>query len=409
MDADRAGLAGLTPPGRARPNHDLPNHDRPNHDRPNHDRFSGWSRIEARIALALLAVLILLSALAPGYPSPPPPPPLVSVTDHAGHTQVVHQDDNDLLLYRHVIARVRHGDDYYRAAVEEQRRSGYPVSPGLTVRLPTLALLAAAIGDRGMLVLAALLFGAMILAMHRRLGQEPGAAARMPLALALLTAGIASGLHPQYNVLHEVWAAQLMALSLALHRPARAGGQGNWGWSWLAAALALAVRELVLPYVLLMAACAAWQRRWREAAAWTVLVGLFAAALAVHLRLAAAPVVPGDPASPSWIVLKGLAGLLYKVNNSTLLNLLPLWVSGPCVILALFGWAGWRSPLGATGFLLTGGYAVAFMIAGRDNNFYWGLIITPLLFRGGAFLPVSLPGLWRRAAWTGPRRQSIAA
>jgi hypothetical protein len=146
-----------------------------------------------------------------------------------------------------------------------------------------------------------------------------------------------------------------------------------------------------------MAAWALWHRRWREGAAWLALIGLFLALLMVHLGLAEAQVRPGDPVSPSWLAIKGLAGLLYKVNNSTPLGLLPVWLAGPLVILALFGWSGWRTETGTFGMWLTFGYAFAFMIAGRDNNFYWGIMITPLLFMGAAFLPIALPSLWRAA------------
>jgi hypothetical protein len=38
----------------------------------------------------------------------------------------------------------------------------------------------------------------------------------------------------------------------------------------------------------------------------------------------------------------------------------------------ILGWAGWRSEAGATATLLFLGYGLLFMIAGRDDNFYWG-------------------------------------
>lgn len=377
MDRDHAGLAGLAPAP--------------------HDRFARWPRGAARLALGLLAAFVLLAAWAPGY-SPPLPKALptqrpVLQEPAAAVAAAGDADDHDLHLYRVINARVRSGDDYYRVAVEEQRRNNYPVTPGLTVRLPTLALLAAAVGDQGMMALRIALLTAMLLAFHRRFEDECDGAARRPMALALLVVGAASALGPRYGVLHEVWAAQLMALSFALHRPEH----GRWGWAWLVAALALAVRELVLPYVLLLAVCAAWERRWREAAAWLALIALFTAGLVLHLHLAAEPVRPGDPASPSWLAVKGIAGLLYKINNSTFLGILPLWLSGPLAVLALFGWAGRDTPFGRRGFLLVSGYALAFMVVGRDNNFYWGLLITPLLFMGAAFLPASLPALWRAA------------
>ena len=385
MDTDHAGLAGLASGPQA------------------FDRYAAMPRRAARMVLALLAAFLVLAALAPGYAPPPPNPPKVTVTDKAGH-QVTKVEDNDLRLYRLINERIARGDNYYVAATEEQRSHNYPVAPGLTVRLPTLAFVSVALGPTGLLALEMVLFTAMILANARRLGEMSGGAGRRPMALALLTAGVASGLGTRFTMIHEVWAALLIGLSFGLHRPER----GRWGAAWLAAAAALAVRELALPYVLLLAAWALWHRRWREGAAWLALVALFAGALLVHVNLAEAHIRPGDPASPSWLVLKGIAGLMYKVNNCTLLSLLPVWLAGPLTVLALFGWTGWRTPMGDFAGLLTFGYAVAFSIAGRDNNFYWGILITPLLFMGAAFLPVALPSLWR-AAGLGPRRESAFA
>lgn len=352
----------------------------------------------ARLALAVLAALLLLAAWAPGYAPPPPAPPKVAEKQADGTTQVRQEDDNDLRFYRLVIARVQQGDNYYVAATEEQRRNNYPVSPGLTVRLPTLAFMFAGLGQGGMIALEMLLFSAMMWAVMRRIKGEPGGDGRMPLALALLMIGIASGLNYKYAVLHEIWAAQLMALSFGLHRPgARPGEPGKWLGALLAAAAALAIRELALPFVLLMAAWAGWNRRWTELAAWAALIAAFAVALTVHVHLAEAQIRPGDPVSPSWLVLGGMSGWLYKVNNSTFLSLLPVWLSGPLVVLCVFGWAGWRTRMGAFATLLVMGYAAAFMIAGRSNNFYWGIVMTPILFMGAGFLPIALPALWRAA------------
>lgn len=384
MDTHDAGLAGLGA------------------DR-SYDRYAQMPQGLARLVLGLLAAFLLLAAIAPGYSPPPPEPPKVTVTDASGHT-VVKDDDNDLRLYRLINQRLARGDNYYVAAAEEQRSHNYPVAPGFTVRLPTLAMVTVALGPVGLVLLQVSLFAAMMLANARRLGWEPGGASRRPMALCLLMVGIASGLSAKYNMVHEIWAAQLIALSFGLHRPE----QGRWGGAWLAAAAALAVRELSLPFVLLMAAWALWHRRWQEAAAWAALIAAFAAALMVHLHFAEAQIRPGDPVSPSWLVLKGISGLMYKVNNSTFLSLVPVPIAGMLVVLALFGWTGWRTPMGAFGTLLTFGYGFAFSIAGRDNNFYWGILITPLLFMGAAFLPIALPSLWRAAGLTRARESVLA-
>ena len=362
---------------------------------PDFDRYAHWPRGLARLALALTGALLLLAAWAPGYPPPLAAPPKVIATPADGKIVAEQEDDNDLRFYRLVVARVQRGDNYYVAATEEQRRNGYPVAPGLTVRLPTLAFVSAWAGPTGLILLEIALFVGMMLANARRLATEPGGERFRLIGLALLLIGISSGLNARYNVLHEIWAAQLIALSFGLHRPA----EGKWAGAWFAAAAALAVRELALPFVLLMAGWALWHRRWREGAAWLALIVLFAALLALHLQLATAHIRPGDPVSPPWLVLGGLSGFLYKVINSSVLSLLPVWVGGPLVILALFGWSGWKVPAGGFATLLLTGYALAFALAGRPNNFYWGVTVTPILFIGLVFVPMALPSLWRSAGF----------
>ena len=201
------------------------------------------------------------------------------------------------------------------------------------------------------------------------------------IALLLLVIGAATGLKLQYLVLHEVWAGLLLALSFGLHRP------GRWGAAWLAAAAALAIREHALPFVLLMGAMAAYRRDWRETAAWGGLVLLFVIGLALHLAQVNPLISPADPASAAWIVWRGLGGLTSNVELSTSLHLLPGWLAAPLVLLPLLGWAGWKSNAGLFGLLLFGGYGLLFMIAGRDNNFYWALVVTPCWFMGLAFVP----------------------
>jgi hypothetical protein len=67
------------------------------------------------------------------------------------------------------------------------------------------------------------------------------------------------------------------------------------------------------------------------------------------------------------------------------------------VILMVLGWAGWKSSAGTFGTLLYLGYGLAFMIAGRPDNFYWGAVIAPAMFIGLAFAPGALRSLARAA------------
>ncbi|MEO6153522.1 MAG: hypothetical protein ABIT09_04930 [Croceibacterium sp.] len=349
------------------------------------DRFAQLPRAAALAVLAAFAVLLATASLT--YP--------VHLKGNGFATTVPRTSkaprDHDLALYAAIAARVGRGENYYRSAVIEQRAGGFPVTPGLAVRLPTFAFLTVWLGRSGIQALGALLALACALAWWRRLGAEPGGRgvrlAAVPLMLA--TAGYATS--PHYFMLHEVWAGAFMTLALGLHRP------GRWWWAWLAAAAALAIRELALPLVMLLGAMALWRRDSREAAAWALLVALYAVVLAWHLHQIAPLVEPTDKPSPPWLVFRGLPGWTVNLVLSSHLAKLPNWLAAMVVCVPLIGWAGWRSPAGLTGFLLHAGYLVLFMAAGRDNNFYWGLLLAPSLALGLAFAPRALLSLGRAA------------
>ena len=358
------------------------------------DRFANWPRFAARALLAALVALLVAAALVPidagkqdittvGFTE--------AVAGGAAAAAAARPRDHDLALYDRVISRIGRGENYYSAAAEEHRKADYPLRPGVAVRLPTLAYLDMWLGDQGQgadalvsgeLGAALLLLGAVVWAWWRRLGEEPGGAPFQRIGTALMFMGASLGLNRYYFVLHELWAGMLIALSLALHRP----GQ-RWLGAVLVAGLALAIREHALPYVLLMGALALWRRNWRESAAWGALLALFGLGLALHLHLVAQQVLPGDPSGPTWLALRGLSGWLSNVVLSSNLRFLPHFVSGPLVILMVFGWAGWRSSLATTATLLYLGYGLAFMLIGRADNFYWGAVIAPAMLVGLAFVP----------------------
>jgi hypothetical protein len=362
------------------------------HAAPAWDRFAHWRPWPARVLLAAVAALLALAALTPltatmdGAPAEVP-----SITQESLSEEAEPPRDDDLALYDRIIERVAAGENYYDFVVEEQRASDYPVRPGLAVRLPTLAYIYAWLGEGLMIPLAVALMGATVWAWWRRLGDEPGGKRMQRLGAALMFMGASLGLNRYYFVLHELWAGMLIALAFGLHRP------GRWGWSLAVAALAVAIREHALPFVLLMGAMAAWRRDWKEAAAWGALVVAFVAALAWHLSLVSPQTLPGDPESPDWLVLRGLAGWLGNIVLSSNLRFLPHEIAGPLVVLMVLGWAGWKSSAGTTGTLLYLGYGLAFMIAGRANNFYWGAVVAPAMFVGLAFLPMALGSLIRSA------------
>lgn len=345
---------------------------------PTWNRFAHWPQLPARLTLGLVVLFLILAVMTPltvGRGEEAKPPPIAGAAASGSAERF-----DDLRLYDNVIERMRGGESYYAVIVEEHRKLPFPVTPGFAVRLPTLAWLAAKLGDGGLVAASLLLFGAVGWAWWRRLGEEPGGTEHRPLAIALLLFGTSFILVRYFHVLHELWAGGLIALAFGLHRPGR-----RWAAALAVAALAIAIRETALPFVLLAAAMAGWQRDWREAACWAALAALFVALWAVHLHLISAQLRPGDPPSASWITLRGLSGLLSLYVLPTPLRFLPAWLANPVIVLALFGWAGWRSPAGALGTLLLLGYGLAFMIAGRPENWYWGALVTPVVFVGLAF------------------------
>ncbi|MFM5923913.1 MAG: hypothetical protein ACKOPG_06985 [Novosphingobium sp.] len=363
------------------------------------DRYAAWGRVPARLLLAALAALLLASALVPIRAGEQKTEVAGFVENVAGKENKAAERprDDDLALYDHVIARIGQGENYYTVTAEEHRKASYPLRPGVAVRLPTLAYLTMLLGDKGRgadvvvpgeLVAAIALLAATLWAWWRRFGDEGLDPRTRRMATALLFFGASLGLNRYYFVLHELWAGMLLALALGLHRPGR-----KWGASLAVAALALAIREHCLPFVLLMAATAFWRRDWKEGAAWSVLVLAFFAYLSWHLGQVAQHVLPSDAMGPSWLTFRGLSGWLSSVALSSNLRFLSHFIAGPLIVLMVFGWSGWKSPAGTFATLLYLGYGLAFMIAGRPDNFYWGAVIAPAMFVGLAFVPMALKSL----------------
>ena len=366
-----------------------------------HSRLAGLPPLVARIALAVLALLLAASAFVP-VGRPAGSEGSIEARQAAGATDGGY--DEDIALYEVAIERIRRGESYYDFIVPEQRARHYPVNPGLAVRLPTLAYIDAWLGSFGQMVAAIALMLGVIAAWWRKFREDP-ALGRLPArATAMVAVAASLGLNRHFFPLHELWAGMLIALSFGLHRIGTRDRGGRWIGAFLAAALALAIREHTMPFVLLMAATALYYRNWREGAAWLALVVLFLAGLAWHLAIVAQDVLPGDPHSAPWLVLRGLPGWLANVVQSSNLRWLPHWLAGPAVVLMTFGWLGWNSRAGTFGFLLSAGYGAAFMLAGRWDNFYWGAMIAPAMFAGIVFAPRALGALVEAARLTGGAR-----
>jgi hypothetical protein len=96
------------------------------------------------------------------------------------------------------------------------------------------------------------------------------------------------------------------------------------------------------------------------------------------------------------------------VQRCSLLLFLPLPAVALLVPLALLGWAGVRGATGERIALLLLGYAAGLMLVGRPDNFYWGILIAPLLPIGLAFAPRALLDLFGRIGIVNRTRLKVA-
>jgi len=280
---------------------------------------------------------------------------------------------NDSGLFVRVVEHLRAGEGYYPAITREHRLLAYPLRPVVTVRLPTLAWAMAALpapSIRALCVraLAAASFAAWLWRLR------PLAKAPVGFALATLVLGAAHApalISFGYSI-HELWAGLLISLSLALYRPSR------WWLSLLIALAALAIRELAAPFLLAMSALAWREGRRGEAAAWLGGLGAFALALVAHAAALAPYVSPADHGSPGWLGLHGWRFVLLQMKWNLLLMTTPDWAAAVLAPLALASLACTRGPLAERLLFVVGGYVAAFLIVGRPDNAYWGLMIAPL-------------------------------
>jgi len=222
------------------------------------------------------------------------------------------------------------------------------------------------------------------------------ACARSPVSFALATLVLGAAHAPAFisfgYTIYELWSGLLISLSLALWRP------GRWTASLIAGLTALAIRELAAPYFLAMGVLAWRDGRRREAAVWLVGIVALMAAILVHGAVLQPLVTAADRGSPGWLGLHGWRFVLLQTKWNMLLMTTPDWVAAILAPLALLGVAGATGPLADRVLLVVGGYVSAFLIVGRPDNAYWGLMIAPLWPLGLYLLMPTLRDMAKRAA-----------
>lgn len=332
---------------------------------------------QARLGLALFVLLLIACLTALGSAGPRPSDGSGSA---AGETVTADPPgQTDLLLYQTIVAGVRSGSPYYSVAVEAQRNGHYPLKPFFAVRLPTLAVVQAALPPGLVHLLLVLLCLATILAWVTRLRFETIGLVPVGIAGVLVAAGLSVHLDFGFAVFHEVWAGPLIALSLAVRRPGR----------WLSAVAfglsAMLIRETALLYVAIMATFAWIEGERRETVGWLVAIAIFAGVLAVHAYAVDLATGPLDRVSQGWSGLEGFGFYVKLATISSGLDIVPQWIASLLLGTSLFGWLAWHDSTATRALAVFAGYAGLISLLARSDNFYWALITTPILLVGIVF------------------------
>ena len=340
-------------------------------------RMPAWA---CRMLLALVLVLTVLPAL-------PHPALIIPGERHWGEPAAKKSDQT---LYKQIVADMARGKGYYEAAAAGHRAFFYPTSPPQVFRLPTLAwmLTGLHLPVLQFAVLLGLYATIMILFYRQLLAQRLSFAARIA-SIAAVTTGLSIIGLKDAVYWHEVWAALLMALSLLIYRADR------WWPSVLLGVLACLIREIAVAYLFVMAGFALYERRWAQSLAWLCGILLAAAAFAAHVHVAAGLYRPGDIVSPSWLGFGGWDFAIATAKWNVLLHALPYPLIALALCLGVIGLAGDDDGRARRAAVIVAGYLAGFLVVGRPDNYYWGVLYTPLLPLGFLLAPAALADLWR--------------
>jgi len=296
----------------------------------------------------------------------------------------------DAIFYERVAARVEAGEDYYQAANRELHARGYETSSTFNWRTPLYAHVLGKFRRSGARQAAlaglSLLTTALVVWMIAvDLGRTWGAVA----GFAVFAAS-AWWLQPEPPWFTETWVGQLILLTIVAR---------SLGWfrvGLVAGACALFLRELALPFVFLCLGDAWVRRRWGEAMGWSFCLVLYGLHFLMHESQVAFHQFPERFHPPTdranWVEWGGPSFLLATARMNYLLSYLPSWFAAFYLPLASFGLMSLAATNRSSRFTMIGfsGYLVAFLVVGKEFNYYWGWITAPTLALGFAVAPVFL-------------------
>ena len=341
-------------------------------------RFSEMTRKEASLILLSVVLLIMYG--------------LISLTQAFPPRERSETDGEDARMYQSIIDRVRGGESYYTVVGDELRTRGYASRPFFNWRLPTMAWMMSQLpkSEWGRWILVTLAFVTMILwiqVLDREVGFPFAAAGGLLLCGPIFLCLSGTGFY-----YHELWAGMMIALSLAAY------ARGYKGVGIVAGIFSLFIRELALPYVVIMFVMAWREKRTSEALGWLGGLTAFSLVLLYHGYFVSGLLTSMDQSNDSWIQFGGWPFVMSTGIWNAFLLIVPKWVVAVVLPLAIMGLFGWRGSVGLRVAGTVGIYCCAYLIAGRPDNSYWGLIYAPLVPLGLLYTIPSLLDLWRKVA-----------
>lgn len=296
----------------------------------------------------------------------------------------------DLECQKAIVVRIHAGEGYYEAANKELRHRGYPTQSIFNWRLPFLALFLGALPGIEIgcwigfaLALVALLLWIQGLRKEKSFGQTL-------IGSLLLTGILIYGGIPDLFFAHEFWAGTCIVLSLIAY-------SRRWViFSLIAGGIALLIRELSLPFIIVMVIFALLEKRRRESLFWLSLTSGFLFVLGVHFyhirNLAGnAHLIQNG----GWIAFGGWPFVLKTIQLHPFLILNPPWLNAILIPLLLLGLAGWKGELGTRVALLVYTYILVYLFLGQPFNVYWGVMFNMLIPLGALYTWPSFLDLWR--------------
>jgi hypothetical protein len=322
------------------------------------------------VLLGLVAVAALLVWVATGITEP---------ARRAG--------PSDLDTYERVVAALRAGQGYYPALHQALLDGGYGTLSPLNWRTPAFLSFLSWFPslDMAQWALGGLTFVAWGLAVAfvfrvMRYAGAIGAGIVMAASLIAIAA-------PRAELSFELCAGTLILISVSAY---------GLGWRWagvLAGVLALLVRELAVIYVLVCLGVAIREKRWREAAAWVLVLVAFGAFYVWHWAQLGALIGAEDHAAATgWLQFGGLVFVLRTEAFNGLLLVAPYWVAAIVLLIGLVGLKSLPRPA-----ITVALYLLLFVVYGRPENDYWGALYAPLVALGLVFAPAVLMAIARRS------------